>query len=82
MRARTLLSLFLSGLAVSTVSPGKLAAATWSLASCDPSGEPRWHAFELEMRRAKPGSTLYVPRPYPTSDQAVIDDYLYQFRNL
>jgi hypothetical protein len=28
---------------------------------------------------AKPGSTLYVPKPYPTTDQEVVADYRFQF---
>lgn len=69
-------------LVVCFVLPQRLAGAPWSLASCDSSGEPRWQAFERDLRRAKPGSTLYVPKPYPTSDQDVIADYLYQFNRL
>jgi hypothetical protein len=62
--------------------PGKLAAAPWSLVSCDPSGEAQWRAFEREVRAAKPGSTLYVPKPYPTSDQDVVADFLATYRSL
>jgi len=62
--------------------PAGLTALPWNLASCDPSGEPRWHAFEQEVRAVKPGATLYVPKPYPTTDAQVIADFLYHFRSL
>ncbi len=62
--------------------PGKLAAVPWDLMSCDPSGEAQWRAFEQEVRTAKPGSTIYVPKPYPTSDQEVVADFLATYRSL
>jgi hypothetical protein len=61
---------------------GGAAATPWSLTSCDPAGEPRWHAFEQEVRTARPGSTLYVPKPYPKTDVQVVADYLAQYRSL
>lgn len=64
------------------VLPGRLEARSWSLVSCDPSGEPRWHEFEQSVRAAKPGAPLYVPKPYPTNDSEVVADFLYRFRAL
>jgi hypothetical protein len=61
---------------------GGPAAAQWNLTSCDPAGELRWHAFENEVRIAKPGSTLYVPKPYPKTDVQIVADYLAQYRSL
>jgi len=60
----------------------RLAATPWNLMSCDSSGEARWHSFEQAVRIAKPGSTLYVPKPYPAGDQEVIADYLDQWTSL
>jgi len=80
MRARVLGSLLLAVTAACVAHP--LAASSWSLASCDPSGEPRWRDFENAVRMAKPGSTLYVPKSYPTTDQDVVADYLFQFTAL
>lgn len=80
MRARVLGSLLLAITAACCAHP--LAASSWDLVSCDPSGEPRWRDFENAVRMAKPGSTLYVPKPYPTTDQDVVADYLFQFMAL
>lgn len=77
MRARVLGSLLIVVTAAYCARP--LAASSWDLVSCDPSGEPRWRDFENAVRMAKPGSTLYVPKPYPTADQDVVADYLFQF---
>jgi len=60
----------------------RLGATPWNLMSCDSSGEARWHSFEQAVRMAKPGSTLYVPKPYPAGDQEVIADYLDQWASL
>jgi hypothetical protein len=56
-----------------------LAAAPWSLEYCDPAGEPGWQAFEHAMRVATPGSTVYVPVPFPTTTDQVAQDFLYQY---
>jgi hypothetical protein len=69
-------------LALSCLFRGRDAAASWELASCDPAGEPGWRAFEQAVRSAKPGSPLYVPKLYPTTDAQVVADYLYQYRSL
>jgi len=81
MRVR-ILGTLLPCLVACFVFPAALMALPWSLASCDASGEPRWHAFEQEVRASKPGGTLYVPKPYPTADRQVIADFLYHFRVL
>ncbi|HVR10118.1 MAG TPA: hypothetical protein VMW75_18880 [Thermoanaerobaculia bacterium] len=59
-----------------------LVAAPWSLEYCDPSGEPGWKAFEHSMRVANPGSTVYVPVPFPTTQEQFVQDYLYQYRSI
>src|SRR5580693_294149 len=59
-----------------------LAAEPWSLVGCPPQGEARWRAFEHAVRTAKPGSTVYVPKPYPATPRQVIADYLYQYKSL
>jgi len=56
-----------------------VAAEPWSLEHCDPAGETGWQAFEHEMRVAKPGSQVYVPVPFPTTQDQVVQDYLYQY---
>ncbi len=83
MRSRALCSLLLGAAAAIATRAGALQAATpWSLASCDPADEARWHAFEMAVRAAKTGSTLYTPWPYPVTDAQVVADYLYRFRSM
>ncbi|HVT61561.1 MAG TPA: hypothetical protein VHR45_24585 [Thermoanaerobaculia bacterium] len=60
----------------------RLEAKPWSLVSCDPAGEAGWRDFEHAMRTAKPGSTVYVPFPFPQTDDQVVRDYLDQHRSL
>lgn len=57
----------------------RLGAEPWSLASCDPSGENGWQAFEHAMRTAKPGSPVYVPFPFPRTEDETVRDYLHQY---
>lgn len=77
MSARVLFGILL----VSTLAPAS-AAEPWSLVGCPPEGEARWQAFEHAVRTAKPGSTVYVPKPYPETPRQVIADYLYQYKSL
>jgi hypothetical protein len=81
MQSRSLGALFLL-FSVIFVLPGRLSALSWNLMACDTAGEPRWHDFEQAVRHAKPSSTLYTPKPFPTSDAAVIADFLYRFREI
>lgn len=81
MESRIFLAgLFLSTFALSAARP--LAAESWSLVGCPPQGEARWQAFEHAVRTAKPGSRVYVPKPYPVTPRQVIADYLYQYKSL
>ncbi len=61
------------------VAAARVGAEPWSLVSCDPAGAPGWQDFESSMRAAKPGSTAYVPVPFPTTSDQVVQDYLYQY---
>jgi hypothetical protein len=57
----------------------RVGAGPWSLMSCDPTGAAGWQDFESQMRAAKPGSTTYVPVPFPTTTDQIVQDYLYQY---
>ena len=69
-------------LMIATALPTAAVAEPWSLGTCDPAGKSNWKAFEQTVRKAKPGSVYYVPKPYPVTDREVIADYLYQYKSL
>lgn len=56
------------------------------LNSLSPEGSPAigaaWQAHAREVRSARPGSALYVPRPYPATEAEVLEDFAYAFRTL
>jgi hypothetical protein len=57
-------------------------AASWTIgADCRPEDQAKYDQFEQAVRAARPGSTVYVPRPYPASDRQVIVDFLYQYKS-
>lgn len=62
--------------------PACALAEPWSLVDCGPEGTRGWSQFEHAVRSAAPGSTLYVPQPYPKADRDVIADYLYQYKDM
>jgi len=56
---------------------------SWNLSGeCRPEDQPKYDQFEQAVRMATPGSTVYVPKPYPTTDLQVIQDFLYQYKSL
>lgn len=54
------------------------AAEPWSLTPCGVEHQRQWQAFAEAMKQASPGSSVYVPNPFPKTDQQVIDNFLYQ----
>jgi hypothetical protein len=64
------------------LSAARLDAEPWSFVSCDPAGAPAWQSFESQMHAAKAGAPLYVPVPFPTTANQVVEDYLYQYRSV
>lgn len=55
----------------------------WTLGGdCRPEDQAKYAEFEQAVRTASPGSTVYVPKPYPTTDPQVIQDFLYQYKSL
>lgn len=58
-------------------------AEPWGLGvDCAPEDQPKYDHFEQAVRQASPGSTVYVPKPYPATDPQVIEDFLYQYKSL
>ena len=58
-------------------------AVPWALGEdCRPEDQHKYDQFEQAVRTASPGSTVYVPKPYPTTDPQVIQDFLYQYKSL
>ncbi len=58
-------------------------ADSWTLGeNCRPEDQPKYEQFEQAVRTASPDSTVYVPKPYPTTDPQVIQDFLYQYKGL
>jgi hypothetical protein len=58
-------------------------AEPWKVGvDCSVEDQSKYDRFEQSVRTAAPGSTVYVPKPYPTTDRQVIADFLYQYKNL
>lgn len=52
---------------------GNLAwAARWNLAECGAEFANEWQAYETAVRKAAPGSPLYLPKPFPKKDSEII----------
>jgi hypothetical protein len=49
---------------------------------CRPEDQPKYDQFDKAVRAASPGSTVYVPKPFPTTDRQVIQDFIYQYKSL
>ncbi|HVR08377.1 MAG TPA: hypothetical protein VMW75_10035, partial [Thermoanaerobaculia bacterium] len=52
-----------------------------ALVACRPEDQPAYDRFAQTVRTASPGSTVYVPKPYPATDPQVIQDFLYQYQS-
>lgn len=61
---------------------GSLRAYGWALVECGPEENKRWGELKKKMLAARPGSPLYVPHPFPRSDQQVVQNFLYQFHEI
>jgi hypothetical protein len=58
------------------------AADPWTLGDCRPADEAKYDRFAATVKSAPPGSTVYVPKPYPATAAQVIEDFLYQYKSL
>jgi hypothetical protein len=58
------------------------ATAAWNLAPCGHERMDAWAQHERVLRDATPGSLHYVPKPFPRNSGEVIEDYVYELRQL
>lgn len=61
---------------------GGATGGRWFLDSCPPENGAKAAAVRAEILSAAPGSSVYVPRPFPATDEQVIEDLEYQFLDL
>ena len=54
----------------------------WPVLECGSGLEAGWAAYERSVRTAKPGTSLYLPKPFPKTRDEVVEDYLYQYRSI
>ncbi len=48
-------------------------------APCSPETHRSWAAYRQAVVKAEPGTPLYVPHPYPTSDKQVLTDFRFVY---
>jgi hypothetical protein len=46
---------------------------------CGPATRKAWAEYRLAVSKAKPGTPLYVPRPFPTTDDEVLTDFRFVY---
>jgi hypothetical protein len=54
-------------------------AQAWQAGGCPQALEPEIQAYEQSVRSAAPGSTVYVPKPFPTTASDVMIDAHYAY---
>lgn len=54
-------------------------AYAWTPSPCPATVVAKWADFHSAMLTAKPGSTIYVPHPYPKTDAEAVEDFQYTF---
>ncbi len=74
--------LVLSTVLVGSALQADTASTRWYLDSCPPENSAKAESVRTELRLAAPGSSAYVPIPYPTTEGQVIEDLEYQFLDL
>jgi hypothetical protein len=57
-------------------------APAWNLVECPPEVVETWALPDQFLRDAKPGSPLYLPKPFPRGKDEVLADYVYEFQRL
>lgn len=58
------------------------ASDRWFLDSCSAANDAKADAVRAEVLSATPGSNVYVPRPYPLTDDQVVEDLVAQISDL
>lgn len=54
----------------------------WAPVECGPEHAKAWQEHARAVRHAEPGSPLYTPQPYPQTDDQVIEDFSYPYREI
>lgn len=49
-----------------------LPALAWTPSSCPEEYAFSWAKYEAQVRKAEPGSTLYIPHPFPTTEDEIV----------
>lgn len=57
-------------------------AFAWNLVECPSEVVATWTVPDQLLRDAKPGSPLYLPKPFPKSRDEVLADYVYELQRL
>jgi len=72
---------FVAGVAfsVAQAAPAVSAEGRWFLDSCPPASAAKAHETRHEIVHAAPGSSVFVPHPFPQGEFQVIEDLKYQF---
>ncbi|HEV8241681.1 MAG TPA: hypothetical protein VGS57_20120 [Thermoanaerobaculia bacterium] len=60
--------------------PVGLEASPWFLDSCDPSYQEKADHLRQKILQAKPGSDVFVPKPFPRTNEEVVADFEQQIR--
>ena len=67
---------------IATAFLGAAQAGAWPIAECGSEQATAWAAYESSVRAAKPGSPLYLPKPFPKTRAEILKDYLYQYHSI
>jgi hypothetical protein len=67
---------------VTASSRGALASERWFLDSCSAANEAKADSVRAEVLSAAPGSSVYVPRPFPLTEEQVVEDLVFQLSEL
>ena len=79
---RTINLAFALALLLSVASETEAWPAQWFLESCPAAFDIEAAKFAQAVRRARPGSPVYVPHPYPKTEHAVFANFVEQFREM
>lgn len=59
-----------------------LPARSWEVATCNQEHAAKWAGVARQMQEAKPGSPVFVPHPFPTTQDQVVENFLFQQKEI
>lgn len=65
-----------------TATAAVASAQAWHLVPCTETDNAKKARFGENLRRAAPGAQTYVPKPFPQNENAVREDFIYQYNYL